>query len=133
MGTPGERRGALIVAALLAAGTLHDLWRSARPPLPAPPGMVRPVPAAPAVEDSALARRETVAAVAPLARLDLATATAAELDALPGIGPVLAGRILAERRRMGGFRRVEDLLAVPGIGPRLYERLAPRVRVGASP
>jgi len=64
--------------------------------------------------------------------LDLTTATAAELDALPGIGPVLAGRILAERRRMGGFRRVEDLLAVPGIGPRLFERLAPRVRVGPA-
>lgn len=131
MWTPGERRGALMVAALLTVGTLHDAWRSARPPLPPP--AERPAPSDPRVPaagvavpiDSSRADR-----VAPT--LDLTTATAAELDALPGIGPVLAGRILAERRRMGGFRRVEDLLAVPGIGPRLFERLAPRVRVGPA-
>ena len=65
--------------------------------------------------------------------MDLNQAGLAELDALPGIGPVLAGRILQHRNAHGPFREPEDLLAVPGIGPRLFERLRPRVRVGARP
>ena len=51
------------------------------------------------------------------------------IGVLPGIGPVLANRITAYRRRFGPYRRVEDLLAVPGIGPKLYERLKPLVTV----
>jgi competence protein ComEA len=62
------------------------------------------------------------------ARLDLNTATAAELDALPGIGPVLAARIVEHRRLHGAFRSVEELRSVPGIGPRLLARLRPSLR-----
>jgi competence protein ComEA len=43
-------------------------------------------------------------------------ATAAELDALPGVGPVLAERIVAHREQHGPFATVEDLLQVSGIG-----------------
>src|SRR5690606_20272718 len=46
----------------------------------------------------------------------LNTATAADLETLPGVGPVLAERIVAHRDARGGFERVEDLLEVPGIG-----------------
>ena len=46
----------------------------------------------------------------------LNTATAADLEALPGVGPVLAERIIAHREARGGFAQVEDLLEVPGIG-----------------
>jgi competence protein ComEA len=53
----------------------------------------------------------------------------AELDALPGIGPVLAARIVEHRRAHGPFRRVEELRAVRGVGPRLFERLHGRLRV----
>jgi competence ComEA-like helix-hairpin-helix protein len=56
-------------------------------------------------------------------------ATAAQLDCLPGVGPALASRILADRRLHGPFGRVEDLDRVPGIGKRLVERLRPVVRV----
>jgi competence protein ComEA len=66
-----------------------------------------------------------------VAVVDLNQAGLAELDALPGIGPVLAGRILQHRNAHGPFREPEDLLAVPGIGPRLLERLRPRIRVGS--
>jgi len=48
--------------------------------------------------------------------IDLNRATAAELEALPGVGPVLAGRIVAYRDLHGPFTAVEDLLDVGGIG-----------------
>jgi competence protein ComEA len=48
--------------------------------------------------------------------VDLNAATASELEALPGVGPVLAGRIVAFRTERGPFLSVEDLLDVPGIG-----------------
>lgn len=56
-------------------------------------------------------------------------ATAAELEALPGIGPALARRIVAWRAQNGPFRSVDDLSRVPGIGSATLERLRPRVRV----
>lgn len=59
--------------------------------------------------------------------IDLNTATTAELEMLPGIGPVLARRIVERRTAHGAFRRVEDLLEVKGIGFRLLERLRPHV------
>lgn len=60
-------------------------------------------------------------------RVDLNRAARAELEALPGVGPVLAGRILDLRRRRGRFDRVDDLLEVSGIGPARLEDLRPRV------
>ena len=61
--------------------------------------------------------------------VDLNTATAEQLDTLPGVGPVLSGRILDWRTEHDRFSRVEELLEVPGIGPTLLERLRPLVRV----
>ncbi len=62
-------------------------------------------------------------------RLSLDAATAEQLEALPGIGPVLARRIVEYRTRHGSFQRVEDLLQVDGIGPRLLEQLRPLVTI----
>jgi competence protein ComEA len=62
-----------------------------------------------------------VAGVGP--KLSLATATAEELDELPGVGPVTAQKILDYRSQHGPFRSVEDLDAVPGIGPARIEQL----------
>ncbi len=56
-------------------------------------------------------------------RVSLSSATAAELDSLPGIGPVTAQKILNYRTEHGGFRSVEDLDAIPGIGPARVEQL----------
>ncbi len=61
--------------------------------------------------------------------LDLNRATAAELDALPGIGKVLAGRIVEWREQEGPFQSVDDLGKVEGIGPALLAKLAPLVTV----
>ena len=62
-------------------------------------------------------------------QVDLNSATAAQLDSLPGVGPVTAERILAWRTEHGGFRRVEELQEVEGIGPKTYADIAPHVRV----
>ncbi|HBP88647.1 MAG TPA: hypothetical protein DD706_13215 [Nitrospiraceae bacterium] len=64
--------------------------------------------------------------------LDLNDGTVAEFEQLPGIGPVLAGRIVAHRLSHGAFRRIEDLAQVPGIGKKRLEQLRPFVRVGSS-
>jgi competence protein ComEA len=61
--------------------------------------------------------------------VDLNTAGVAELDALPGIGPVLAQRIVDHRSREGAFRSVDQLDDVPGIGPAIAAELAELVRV----
>ncbi len=63
--------------------------------------------------------------------VNINTATAAELDALPGIGPALAGRVVDWRARKGRFHSIQDLEAVPGIGPALVGRL--RGRAVATP
>jgi competence protein ComEA len=61
--------------------------------------------------------------------LDLNTATVADLDALPGIGPVLAQRIVDHRTAQGRFTSVEQLDDVDGIGPAIYAELQDRVTV----
>jgi competence protein ComEA len=59
----------------------------------------------------------------PTAPVDLNSATAEQLDALPGIGPVTAQKIVDYRQAHGPFRSVDDLDAIPGIGPARIENL----------
>ena len=66
-----------------------------------------------------------VSFVSEAARIDLNTATAAELETLPGIGPMLARRIIAGRP----YRSVEDLSRVEGIGPRRLAEIRALVTV----
>jgi competence protein ComEA len=61
--------------------------------------------------------------------LNLNTATPAELEALPGVGPVLAQRIIEYRTKRGGFRAVNDLRQVDGIGESRYAELSKLVTV----
>jgi competence protein ComEA len=62
-------------------------------------------------------------------KVNLNTATAEELDALPKVGPVLAKRIVEWREQHGPFAAVEDLDAVDGVGPKMMESLLPLVTV----
>lgn len=61
--------------------------------------------------------------------LDLNTATADQLESLPGVGPSLAAAIVEHRSRNGRFRAVDDLVDVRGIGPAKLAALRPLVRV----
>jgi len=63
------------------------------------------------------------AATGAPARVSLASATLAQLDELPGIGPVTAQKILDWRQEHGPLRSVDDLDAIPGIGPARVEQL----------
>ena len=125
--TPSERRGARMLTIVLVIGTLSDLHRArtvARAPAP------ERVVSAPSVTDSTsmLSPRSSHGAAAAPRPLDLDSASVADLDRLPGIGPVLAARIVEHRRVHGRFHHVDELLLVPGIGPRLLERLRPWLR-----
>lgn len=131
-----------MVLGLILAGAAWDASTPWRVPEPAPrrPGghsvttAAAPLPAdslpplgsgpaegaAPAAGDPS-----ALPAVLPLNR-----ASAADLEALPGIGPVLARRIVAHREQFGPFRSPEELRAVRGVGPRLMARLRGRLRTG---
>ena len=61
--------------------------------------------------------------------IDLNKATAADLEAIPGIGPVLAKRIIEFREEQGPFQHVEDLLAVKGLGPGKLKKIGPYLEV----
>jgi competence protein ComEA len=66
--------------------------------------------------------------VAPVAApVDVDAADAGALESLPGIGPALAARIVADRAAHGAFGSLDGLARVRGVGHRLAARLAPRV------
>ena len=64
-----------------------------------------------------------------LLALNLNTASARELEALPGIGPSLARKIIEFREKKGGFKRLEELLAVPGISEKRFKVLKEKLYV----
>jgi len=66
-------------------------------------------------------------------RININTASAAELTLLPGIGPMKARRIVEYRRQHGPFRSFEDLSNVSGIGDVLAERIAERATLDVPP
>lgn len=65
----------------------------------------------------------------PAAKVNLNTASAADLDALPGVGPATAEAIIRHREEKGRFRSVSDLLDVRGIGEAKLSKLRPLVTV----
>ena len=65
--------------------------------------------------------------------IDLNIATAQELELLPSIGPVMAGRIIAYREANGPFTSIDDVENVPGIGPKTLESIRPLATVADSP
>ena len=68
----------------------------------------------------------------PLQPVNLNTATALELQQVPGIGPSAADKILKMRRSYGQFKSVGDLRAIKGIAPKRLEKMRKYVTVGKS-
>jgi comEA protein len=65
--------------------------------------------------------------------INLNTATSAELQEVPGIGPVTADKILKMRKLRGPFKSVNELRAIKGIGPKRLAKMKPYLTVGDAP
>ncbi|GAA4492257.1 hypothetical protein GCM10023191_027950 [Actinoallomurus oryzae] len=110
---PGAKTGTLNLARRVVDGEQILVGVTATPAPGAPP------PAAPGASGTSV----------PGAPLDLNTATAGQLDQLPGVGPVLAQRIVDYRTQHGGFRSVDELRQVSGIGEAKFADVKDLVRV----
>jgi len=69
----------------------------------------------------------------PAGRVNINTASVAQLEALPGIGAQLAARIVEHRQKAGSFRSTQELLSVRGIGEKNLAKLEPFLTVGDAP
>jgi competence protein ComEA len=67
--------------------------------------------------------------LSPGEKLDINTATAEQLEALPEIGPVMAARIVDYRTEHGPFRTIEEIMDVSGVGPKTFEAIKDLVTV----
>lgn len=65
-------------------------------------------------------------------KLDINTATQQQLQMLPGIGEVLAQRIIAYREENGDFGTIEELMNVSGIGETKFAAIKPRIKVSVA-
>jgi competence protein ComEA len=89
--------------------------------------------AAPAAQKPSSSRPAKSAATATTtAPVNLNTATQAQLESLPGIGPGAAQRILEYRQKSGSFKKIEDLMNVKGIGEKSFLKLKPLITVGTD-
>jgi len=68
----------------------------------------------------------------PAAVINLNTATATELEELPGIGAKTAARIVDYRQKKGPFKKIEELMNVQGVGEKSFLKLRPQITVGSS-
>jgi len=80
----------------------------------------------------ALTALPALAADSPQGVVNVNTASAAQLEAIPGVGPALASRIVEHRDKNGAFKKVEDLMLVRGIGEKSFERLRPWVAISGA-
>ncbi len=127
--TPAERRVARFLFVVAVIGTLWHLIEGLRPP-PPPLEIVRGAFGPDSSADAALhdsTHPFVLNEMSSAFPIDLRTAGAQALTALPGIGPVLAGRIVAWRTSRTDVWQLTDLLEVRGIGPATIERIRPLV------
>jgi competence protein ComEA len=87
------------------------------------------IPAAAAQQKSAGSKPTAAKAAAPSTPVNINTATQAQLETLPGLGPKVAQRIIEYRQKNGSFKKVEDLMNVKGIGEKSFLKLKPMLTV----
>lgn len=69
------------------------------------------------------------APVAAAGQISINSASAAQLEELPGVGPAIAGRIVEYRQANGGFKSIDEIERVKGIGPKKLESMRPYLRL----
>jgi competence ComEA-like helix-hairpin-helix protein len=141
MPTANERRALWFLAAVALSGSVVRVARSRGPAPAADTALERQLGRVDAARDrrGEQARRPADprprparAQPRPTGVVDLNTASAGDIEDLPGIGPALAARIVAARDSLHGFRALDALCGVRGIGPALIERLRPRVTLSGE-
>jgi competence protein ComEA len=88
------------------------------------------VQAKPAAAQSKASRSAAAKPVA-VGPININTASAAELEALPGVGPKTAARIVEYRQKNGPFKKIEDVMNVRGLGEKNFLKLKAQLTVGA--
>lgn len=73
------------------------------------------------------------AKAAPTGKVNINSASAEQLSALPGIGAKLAARIVEHRQKSGVFKSVQELMTVKGVGEKNFEKLQPYLTTGDAP
>ena len=139
----------LVKAGMLVGTALCVLWigwpvpddpllDSYSPPkeTPNPPPVVASTPPtlapAPPAPVPRVLKSPEVSRAAAASKLDINRASLEELQRLPGVGGVLAHRVIERRRSAGLYRKIEDLQEVKGIGAKRFERLRPLVMISTS-
>jgi hypothetical protein len=138
MPTPGERQALGFLVFIALSGASVRLWRASRPVQPPPVaaldvqlGRVDSAQRAPKrARKSGGAKKDSV--VSPARPVDLDRATMEEIEALPGIGPALAARIVAHRDSVGSLGSIDGLCEVRGVGSAMAKRLSPLVTFSAG-
>jgi competence protein ComEA len=140
MPTPNERKGLLFLALVALSGTGVRVWRAKLPPpthseaaaLDRQMGRVDSARIAKRSKARVPRSKAKVSGPAPLDSqpIDINAASASQIEALPGIGPALAKRIVAHRDSTGAFADFAAVCEVRGVGPALAERLRPLVTFG---
>lgn len=102
---------------------------SPRPPTSTPRPTVTVGPGTPTEAPATAAPPAPTESASVSQPINLNTATAAELDALPGIGPAYAERIIEYRNTHGPFAKPEDIMNVKGIGPATFEKIKAYITV----
>ncbi len=105
----------------------HDSADAASTPAGPPPAPVTATPAK--VAKGSGAGKAAKLSSPSQGQVDINTASADQLQRLPGIGPAMAARVLAYRQQAGGFQKIEELQEISGIGPKKYAKIAPLVRL----
>ena len=130
-----SRRERRALAIFLVIGVVGHLLRAVAAAPGVPPAAVALLD--PAGDGDPVAHRDSIRRQArPLGageRIDADHATREELDRLPGIGPALARRIVADRESLGVFGSIARLGRVRGLGRSLLARLAPHLSFGGVP
>jgi competence protein ComEA len=128
----------LILAVLVIAGLGYGGLTIRKSMVPALHYVEAPSPATGAINASALTGSTKSplgtkrSHLLPNGKLDLNTATEPELEALPKVGPSLAGAIIDYRSKSGGFHAYAELDNVHGVGPSMMQKLAPLADIGQT-